>query len=96
MKGGFASLSSPAALWLWFFTMEEVQEQRHSTTYPVVIASIPKATPEPSASEGDKRGEDGYENGEESWMEPRRREEKRQRQKESGRASGSSQRTVGR
>lgn len=46
--------------------MEEVQGQRHSTTYPVVIASIPKATPEPSASEGDKRADDEHENGEES------------------------------
>lgn len=52
--------------WLWFVTMEEVQGHRHSTTYPVVIASIPKATPEPSASEGDKRADDEYENGEES------------------------------
>lgn len=36
----------------------EARGQRHSTTYPVVIASIPKATPEPSASEGDKRADD--------------------------------------
>lgn len=45
--------------------MEAVQGQRHSTTYPVVIASFPKATPEPSASEGDRRAEDEYKYGEE-------------------------------
>lgn len=46
--------------------MDEVPGQKHSTTYPVVIASIPKDTPGPSASEGDKGEGDEDENSEES------------------------------
>lgn len=58
---------NPAAVaWLWFVTMDEVPGQKHSTTYPVVIASIPKDTPGPSASEGDKGEGDEDENSEES------------------------------
>ncbi|KAK0145344.1 hypothetical protein N1851_015765 [Merluccius polli] len=62
-----------AAPWPYFVLMDEVLGQRHSTTPPVLIASVPKDTPGPSTVVDDQE-----EAEEESQPRPERRKQRRE------------------